>query len=109
MYKIYVFYNEIHIIIMNSLIDALTECTLNAKYDNTYSYLMHDMKIIISVFVSECNCEIDPSTLKMRPGVYKHSQNMYRDILNCITELGYGDELLELMPYIDDYLMLFFI
>jgi hypothetical protein len=93
---------------MNSLIDALTECTMNVKYDNTYNALMHDMRVIISTYERECNDEVDPSVFKLRPGVYKFSQNMYRDIVNCIGEIGYGDELLELMPYIDDYIMLFF-
>ena len=82
---------------MSSLDDALVYATL--KRDVTY---------IVELFMSECNHEIDPSMFMMSRGSYSSPDVMYADIMRIVGEIGLGAELLEMMPFIDDYLEFYF-
>jgi hypothetical protein len=82
---------------MSSLDAALFQATLAC-----------DVAYIIKLFQAECNCDMDPSRFVLSRGFYTTSVDMYRNILIIVNGLGIGAEILEMMPYIDDYLEYYF-
>jgi hypothetical protein len=82
---------------MSSLDAALVQATLAC-----------DVAYIVELFQAECNCDMDPSRFVLSRGLYTTSVDMYRDILIIVNGLGIGAEILEMMPYIDDYLEYYF-
>lgn len=82
---------------MNSIEQSLYACILK-----------QDLIKIIKIFEMDCNYDLSPSMFDMKRGMYSDSHTMYIDIAGFISELGYGDEHLEMIPYIDDYLMFYF-
>lgn len=85
---------------------AFDFCTFSNALRETA--LEHDVRKIISMTYIECNHELDPAMFMTRCGSYKDSHTMYTDILSIITRLGHTNDLLEIMPYIDDFLSLYF-
>jgi hypothetical protein len=85
---------------MAHLQDALSVCIKSS--------LQRDVYILIDFYVqhthTENNCDLDPSHFEMKQGIYSCTQDMYKDMIRIIYDLGYGDHHMELMPYIDDYL-----
>jgi len=82
---------------MSSLEKALVHATLE-----------RDVMYVVELFKNECNCDIDPSRFMLVPGYYSTSVDMYCDILKIVNDIGMGYEILEMMPYIDDYLEYYF-
>ena len=96
--------NSIHYNKMNS-----TTLNMNSIEQSLYACILkQDLINIIKIFEMDCNYELAPSMFDMKRGMYRDSQSMYIDIAGLISELGYGDEHLEMIPYIDDYLMFYF-
>lgn len=82
---------------MNSIEKSLYACILK-----------QDLIKIIKIFEMDCNYDLSPCMFGMKRGMYSDSHSMYMDIASVISELGYGDEHLEMIPYIDDYLTFYF-
>lgn len=82
---------------MSSLDKALVHATL-----------ARDVMYIVELFKTECNCDLDPAMFMLAPGYYSTSVDMYGDVVRIVSEMGMGSEILEMMPYIDDYLEYYF-
>lgn len=76
--------------------------------ESVFLILKKDIIKILNIFGYDCNYELDPAEFCMKRGMYLDSQCMYKDILKIIYDEGYGDEHLDLMPYIDDFLSYYF-
>ena len=72
------------------------------------STLQRDVYKLIDIYVQHTHteniCDLDPSYFEMKRGMYTSTQDMYKDMIHIIYDLGYGDHHTELMPYIDYYL-----
>jgi hypothetical protein len=69
-----------------------------------------DLTYIFYIFDSldACNVELHPSDFRVENGMYNDPHAMYRDIELVIREMKATPYMLEFMPYIDDYMALFF-
>jgi hypothetical protein len=65
--------------------------------------LTHDVHIIIESFESH-SLLLDVSRLKVESGMYKCTKTLYEIILRILIQRGYNAYLLDMMPYIDEYL-----
>lgn len=73
-----------------------------------FATLKRDVMYMAELFMSDCDCDIDPSKFMMSRNKYSNPAQMYSDILRIVGEIGLGPELLEMMPFIDDYLEYYF-
>ena len=88
---------------MNELLHSLNE--------SIYDLLAKDVLLLVILFnncINECNCELNPIIFNMKRGLYSNEQMMYSDILKILYESNYQNDILEIMPLIDDYIVLFF-
>ena len=67
------------------------------------SPLSHDLRVIITCYQNQSPA-LDTSHLQIEPNSYPSEKDLYHCILNALQPKGLSHELLELMPYIDDYL-----
>lgn len=65
--------------------------------------LAWDVRVIIDCYLCELHA-LDTKRLRIEPGVYANSQELYGAILEVLASLRKNQYLIELMPYIDDYL-----
>lgn len=66
------------------------------------SLLEVDMAAIFRSFDAYATVDVYPSPSV--PGMYATSAELYRDILKIVRAHGRQNDLLEMMPYIDDYI-----
>lgn len=70
----------------------------------TIDYLQHDVQLIIKSCNMQLPC-LDLSSLLYKPhNSYTNEMLLYQQITRMITCMGHASSLLELMPYIDDYI-----
>lgn len=74
----------------------------------SYSCLEHDITIIIYMSNSDRSHELDPKIFITPKNLYNNPLIMYKEIEKIVTRLGHSSFLLEMMPYIDDYLSIYF-
>ena len=86
---------------MNVLYDAL-------KDDFNMRILENDMRSIFRMYETQSENTVRDIYIEMQRGMYSSSVKMYNDMLRIIRLYGYERDLLEMMPYIDDYISLFF-
>lgn len=67
------------------------------------SDLNHDIDIIIDSYLRQQE-HLDMRYLTIQPRIYVSSQVLYMNIITFIEQRHLQAELLEIMPYIDDYL-----
>jgi len=75
----------------DALIDAALDC---------------DVKYIIKLFKTE-NTDIDLKCISVPCNAFNNHIHLYSLIVKKLGHLGYENELLEIMPIIDDYLEIF--
>jgi deoxyadenosine/deoxycytidine kinase len=73
-----------------------------AKF-NIYDSLDLDIEVIIECYLKQYDT-LDTTRLCIRPDSFESEQCLYNTMLNRISNRNLNSELLELMPYIDDYL-----
>lgn len=89
----------------SEVFDRIANLTLQ---DSLIICLEHDMRYIISISEKETNNDLNPVVFKTPQNAYQNPNTMYSDIVEIITRLGYAENLLEIMPYIDEYLSIYF-
>lgn len=67
------------------------------------NFLVHDVNIIIYCYRHEYT-ELLKDSLKIQANIYSSVQELYRQILRILSKKGFYNYLVEMMPYIDDYL-----
>lgn len=72
------------------------------------SSLEMDVLKLCSIYESDANYEISLSDFCLRRGDYQSPRELYHSILNILRKNNYIVCLLEMMPYIDDYIGLYF-
>lgn len=80
--------------IEESLIDAALDCDVN------YMIKLYKNEVV----------DLDPKNISVPYSALNNLNNhthLYNLIVNKLTHLGYGNELLEMMPIIDDYLEIY--
>jgi hypothetical protein len=70
------------------------------------SALSADVEYILYCF-NENISFLNPNMFQVKPHMYPNVTTIYQEICSIISMKGRGCELLELMPYIDDYLEYF--
>jgi hypothetical protein len=86
---------------MNVLYESLEDDFIIKTLDN-------DISSILNIYDKQGEETVGDIDIKMQKGMYQNPCKMYNDILRVVRYYGYERELLELMPYIDDYICLFF-
>lgn len=72
----------------SALIEASIEC---------------DVDYIIKIYKTE-NVYINFNYISLQKNSYNNYNELYKIIIEKITQRGYGNDILEIMPIIDDYL-----
>jgi hypothetical protein len=67
-----------------------------------------DIHKILSLSDNYCNFELSLRDFQLIKGMYTCQTEMYNDIIYIIKDTAYRSYLIEIMPYIDDYIDLFF-
>jgi hypothetical protein len=92
--------------------DMKTEFMSDIVSDQNLMMLENDIHIILKLFESQSELTmqdiVQNYSLHLRPGVYTNSTNLYKDMISILKYLDFGNSLLELMPYIDDYIEIYF-
>lgn len=70
-----------------------------------YAILFNDMLLIVRHFDAEDVCDIHPNIAK---GQYSDPHDLYQEIVTILTEIGRSHDLLDMMPFIDDYIETYF-
>lgn len=86
---------------MNVLYESLEDDFIIKTLDN-------DISSILNIYDKQGEETLGDIDIKMQKGMYQNPCKMYNDILRIVRYYRYERELLELMPYIDDYISLFF-
>ena len=71
-------------------------------------YLLHDIEYLLWCFENNIP-NMDPCIYKVRRNMYESYHKMYEEILNILREKNQIENVLEMMPLIDDYLEYFFL
>jgi hypothetical protein len=91
---------------MDALVASLEG--ISFRTDVEQGFVQHDAYIIVQCHIKsvskQCYQCIPYHLCKMERKLYPSSALLYKDLAAALTEIGYGQDLLELMPYIDDYL-----
>ena len=72
------------------------------------SSLEMDVQKLCKIYENDANYEISISDFCLRRGDYQSPRHLYDSIVHIIKHTSYVVELLEMMPYIDDYIALYF-
>jgi hypothetical protein len=88
--------------------DALTSLLDGIEIGKDADAVAHDVSIMLQCHVASQESMVMHMLpwhmCRMRKGAYKSPQTLYRDIVAEVRARGYEADLLELMPYIDDYI-----
>jgi hypothetical protein len=80
--------------------------------DKDLVMLENDIRIILTLFESESELTMHDVAQKysfhLRRGAYTSPTSLYSEMVAFIRYFDFGNQLLELMPYIDDYIDIYF-
>jgi hypothetical protein len=92
---------------MDNLIASLENVNIQ-KSDECAAIITHDAHVILHCHLesiaSDAYCCVPIHMCKMQRGLYINSKLLYADLVAEFKRMGHGAEILELMPYVDDYL-----
>jgi hypothetical protein len=80
---------------MNSLLSAFSSLNVDI--------LRHDMMVICECYAAMLP-GLDKSRLLIKKNTFPDVTYLYREILSVLSDLHKSEYLMDLMPYIDDYL-----
>lgn len=80
---------------MDSLLQAFSSLGVDV--------VRHDVEVICGCY-SAMLPELDKGSLMVRKGMFPGATALYKEVLALLAAMGRSEHLMDLMPYIDDYL-----
>lgn len=80
---------------MDSLLQAFSSLSVDT--------VRHDVMVICDCYAAMLP-ELDKSGLMVQSGMFPNATALYKEVLAVLSAMGRSEHLVDLMPYIDDYL-----
>jgi hypothetical protein len=88
--------------------DDLSDLVGSLNQSELAQIVRHDAHILLHCHLesiaSNVYCCVPFNLCKMRKRLYPTTHLLYADLLTEFKRMGHGSEVIELMPYVDDYL-----